>query len=57
MLSYLRPIDPNCEVEDGGVFKVEQWMSFGGLRCGGERTRACRSGGGNGAQFLCVEAE
>jgi hypothetical protein len=48
MLSYLRTIDPNREVEDEGVFKAEQWTSFGGLRYGGERARARRSGGSNG---------
>jgi hypothetical protein len=51
MLSYPRAIDPNGEVEDGGGYKAEQWTSFGGLRCGGERARARRSGAAMAAQF------
>jgi hypothetical protein len=51
MLSYPRAIDPDGEVEDGGGYKAEQWTSFGGLRCGGERARARRSGAAMAAQF------
>jgi hypothetical protein len=57
MLSYLRAIDPNCEAEDGGGFKAEQWTSFGGLWCGGEHARARWSGAAMAAQFLRVKAE
>jgi hypothetical protein len=44
---------------DGEVagFKAELWTRFCGRQCGGERARARRSGGGNGARLFRLGEE